>query len=133
MISDNGKTLRDSKVKNFATSKNISWKFSVPTASSWGDFLEIRVKLVKRSLKKATGNARLSYEELETVLIEIEGVLNSRPLTYVYDENTEQPATPTCLVIGRRLLSRPELCKPVNEENNFYPNGHVNYLGRILE
>ena len=77
MISDNGKTFRDSKVKSFAMSKNVSWKFNVPTASWWGGFFEICVKLVKRSLKKVTGNARLSYEELETILIEIEGVLNS--------------------------------------------------------
>jgi hypothetical protein len=36
-------------------------------------FFLICVKLVKRSLKKVTGNAKLSYEELETTLIEIEG------------------------------------------------------------
>ena len=95
VISDNGKTFRNSKVKSFATSKNVSWKFNVPTASWWGGFFEICVKLVKRSLKKVTGNARLSYEELEKILIEIEGVLNLRPLTYVYDEITEQHVTPS--------------------------------------
>ena len=63
------------------------------------------------------GSAKLSYEELETILIEIEGVLNSRPLTYVYDEITDQPITSSCLVIGRRLMSQPESCKPANEGN----------------
>ena len=38
---------------------------------------EICVKLVKRCLEKVLGNAKLSYEELESVLIETEGVLNS--------------------------------------------------------
>ena len=42
-----------------------------------GWFFEICVKLVKRRLKKVLGNAKLGYEELESVLIETEGVLNS--------------------------------------------------------
>ena len=100
-ISDNGKTFKDGKVKKFVLNLNIDWKFNVPTASWWGGFFEICVKLVKRCLKKVLGDARLSYEELETVLIETEGVLNSRPLTYVYNELSEGPLTPSYLVIGR--------------------------------
>ena len=42
-----------------------------------GWFFEICVKLVKRCLKKVLGNAKLGYEELESVLVETEGVLNS--------------------------------------------------------
>ena len=96
----------DAKVKEFALDRNIDWKFNVPTASWWGGFFEICGKLVKRCLKKVLGNAKLSYEELESVLIETEGVLNSRPLTYVYDELTETPLTPCHLVIARRLLDQ---------------------------
>ena len=87
----------------------------MPTASWWGGFFEICVKLVKRCLKKVLGNAKLSYEELETVLIETEGVLNSRPLTYVYDELSEGPLTPSHLVIGRRLLDQsPVITAPMS-------------------
>ena len=75
------------------------------TASWWGGFFEICVKLVKRCLKKVPGNEKLSYKELESVLIETEGVLNSRALTYVYEELSED--TPSHLVIGRRLLDKP--------------------------
>ena len=39
-------------------------------------------------------------------MVEIEGVLNSRPLTYVYDEIDDLPLTPSCLVAGRRLLDQ---------------------------
>ena len=49
----------------------------MPTASWWGVFFEICVKLVKSCLKKVLGNAKRSYEELESVLIETVGVLNS--------------------------------------------------------
>ncbi|XP_068674716.1 uncharacterized protein [Montipora capricornis] len=112
---DNVKTFRDAKVKKFALDRNIDWKFNVPTASWWGGFFEICVKLVKRCLKKVLGNAKLSYEELESVLIETEGVLNSRPLTYVYDELTETPLSPSHLVIGRRLLDQsPAITVAVN-------------------
>ena len=50
--------------------------------------------------------ARLTYEELLTLLIRVEGVLNSRPLTYVYPEQDE-PLTPLHLVLGKRILSVP--------------------------
>ena len=100
----------------------------------WGGFFEICVKLVKRSLKKVDGSAKLSYEELETTLIEIEGVLNSRPLTSVYDEITDQPTTRSCLVIGRRLMSQPDSCKPVNEGNKSGTlSKRARYLERLLE
>ncbi|XP_065054025.1 uncharacterized protein LOC135682870 [Rhopilema esculentum] len=108
IVSDNGKTFKDAKVHSFIHSRRVQfeWKFNVPLASWWGGFFEICVRLVKRCLKKSLGNAKLTYEELETELIEIEGVLNSRPLTYVYNELGEVPLTPAHLFMGRRLLDR---------------------------
>ena len=40
----------------------------------------------KACLRKVLGNARLSFDELLTALVEVEGTLNLRPLTYEYDE-----------------------------------------------
>lgn len=56
--------------------------------------------------KKSLRTARLTYEELLTLLIKVEGVLNSRPLTYLCEDGGE-PLTPSQLVVGRRLLSNP--------------------------
>lgn len=75
--------------------------------------------MVKSYLKKVLGNAKLSYEELES--IETEGVLISRPLTYVYDELSEAPLTPSHLVIGRRLL-----------EQSLTISSSMNTLARLL-
>ena len=73
----------------------------------WGGFYERMVRSVKRCLKKVLRYARLSYEELLTYLIRVEGVLNSRPLTYVYPDQDE-PLTPSHLVLGKRILTIPD-------------------------
>lgn len=77
----------------------------MPRAPWWGVFFERIVRCTKLSVKNTLGRARLTYEELLTVLIEVECVLNSRPLTYLYDDEIEEPLTPFHLMIGRRLLS----------------------------
>ena len=41
---------------------------------------------VKRALKKSVGKISLSFIQLQTVLSEIEAVLNSRPIDYVGEE-----------------------------------------------
>ena len=74
----------------------------------WGGFYERMVKGVKRCLRKTLGNARLSYDELLTLVIEVEGTLNVRPLTYIYEESDlEEPLTPAHLMYGRRLTQLP--------------------------
>ena len=73
-----------------------------------GGFFERMIKSTKRCLKKTLGKARLTYEELLTVLTEVECILNSRPLTYLYPDDLEEPLTPSHLISGRRLLSLPD-------------------------
>ena len=49
----------------------------------------------------------MTYDELSTAVVEVECVLNSRPLTYVSSNDTEKPLTPSHLLTGRRVLSIP--------------------------
>ena len=58
---------------------------------------------VKRCLKKVLGTAKLSFDELSTVLVEVEGTLNSRPLTYNGEELEDQVLTPSHLIVGRSI------------------------------
>lgn len=104
-VSDNAKTFKSRDVQQFVLQKGINWRFNMPRAPWWGGFFERMVRCTKSSLKKTLGGARLNYEELLTVLIDVEAVLNSRPLTYIYDDEIEEVLTPSHLMIGRRLLS----------------------------
>lgn len=54
------------------------------------------------------GQAKFSYDELLTAVIEVEAILNSRPLSYVSADDLDEPLTPSHLLVGRRLLSLPD-------------------------
>ena len=47
---------------------------------------------------------KLTYEELTTVTSEVEAIVNSRPLTYIYEDEVEEVLTPSHFYYGRRLL-----------------------------
>ena len=67
------------------------------------------IQNTKRRLRKTLRNARLNYDELRTVLVEVEGTLNFRPLTYISSDDPEKPLTPSHLMFRRRILSLPEV------------------------
>ena len=50
------------------------------------------------------GKSRLNYEELFTIITEVQGIINTRPLTYLYNDNDITAITPSYLIIGRNLL-----------------------------
>ena len=70
-----------------------------------GGLYERMVKVVKTSLHKVIGKSILSYEELETVLIQIESIVNSHPLTFVLTEEVCESLTPSHLIYGKQLVS----------------------------
>ena len=70
-----------------------------------GRVLERMVKVVKTSLHKVNGKSKLSYEELEIVLIQIESIVNSRPLTFITTEEVCEPLTSSHLIYGKQLIS----------------------------
>ena len=58
---------------------------------------------MKNLLKKALRRARLTYDGILTILIEIEIIINSRPLTYISDKPDESFITPYHLIYGRHI------------------------------
>ena len=51
--------------------RRIEWRFNLERAPWWGGFFERMVESVKRCLHKVIGNARLTFDELLTVLVEV--------------------------------------------------------------
>ena len=52
-------------------------------APRMGEFYERMARLVKRALRKSANQRLLSYVQLQTVLKEVEAVVNARSLVYV--------------------------------------------------
>ena len=116
ITSDNGTCFKNEEVRfsEELTRMNISWKFIVAASPWWGGFWERLVQPVKRSLWKILFQSTVDYEELVTIVTEIEGIINCRPLTYIYNDNTEEVVTPSHLIYGRQLLSKPSNNKSGN-------------------
>ena len=120
LLSDNAKTfkggckevktiVRSHEVQRYLSSNHVTWKFIVERAPWWGGFLERLIQSVKKCLKKTVGRTSLDYDELNTVLVETESIINSRPLTYIYgdDESISHPLTPSHFFNGRKISSLP--------------------------
>ncbi len=58
------------------------WWFIAPRAPWWGGWWERLMGVVKAALRKSVGSRSLTQVELETSLHEVEGCVNSRPLTF---------------------------------------------------
>jgi len=66
----------------------VHWHFIPPRSPHFGGLWEASVKSVKSHLYKTLANAALTYEELYTVLVRVEKILNSRSLTPISTDPT---------------------------------------------
>ena len=75
--------IQSEEVQTYASNVGVKWNFIVELAPWMGGFYERLVGLVKRALRKTINRKLLSFIQLQTVLKEVEAVVNSRPLVYV--------------------------------------------------
>ena len=118
MISDNASTylaaaeaiqklLQSEALKGALERQNVTWEF-IPKRAPWYGGWERIIGLTKQAVKKTLGRAFISREQLETIIVEVEAMLNDRPLTYVSSDLCDpEPLTPSCLLYGRRLQRFP--------------------------
>ncbi|GBM78039.1 hypothetical protein AVEN_34883-1 [Araneus ventricosus] len=91
---------------NFLLCENIEWKFIAPKSPNFGGLWEAGIKSFKHHLKRVVGNAHLTLKEFLTIILEIESVLNSRPLTPLLTEfDNFEILSPGHFLIGRSLTS----------------------------
>ncbi|XP_029167413.1 uncharacterized protein LOC114937904 [Nylanderia fulva] len=92
-----------------ANNQGIRWHFNPPAAPHFGGLWEAAVKSTKFHLRRVIGETTLTYEELSTLLTQIEACLNSRPLQALSDDPDDTSAlTPGHFLIGAPLLAVPE-------------------------
>lgn len=91
MMSDNGTNFHGTanlfekidkdKLKQECDVNKIQWNFIPPASPWWGGFWERLIRSVKEPMRKMLGNSVVTREQLQEILMEIEIVINERPLT----------------------------------------------------
>ncbi|XP_062541856.1 uncharacterized protein LOC134209850 [Armigeres subalbatus] len=103
------------------TNAHTTWRFNVPAAPHMGGPWERMVRSVKTGMKAITESTRHPNDEtLQTVLLEVESVVNTRPLTYIPLDSAEHEAlTPNhFLLYGSNGIKQPA-SEPVDSGSAF--------------
>ncbi|GFX98937.1 integrase catalytic domain-containing protein [Trichonephila clavipes] len=140
------KLIKFVEVQNFVTQESITWHFIPPTAPHIGGLWEAGIKSTKQLLIKTMKSAVLNFEELVTLVTQIEACLNSRPLTPLSNDPQDlQPLTPGHFLIGAPMASFPEevpsqpacLKKRWNLiqhlRSQFWRRWHLEYLNQLQQ
>ena len=100
--------LNQTRVADAMSQQEIDWRFNPPASPHFGGVWERVVRSAKRALEAIIGRDVITDEMLLTVMAEVEGLLNSRPLTHVStDPNDLQALTPNHFLIGRASPNLP--------------------------
>lgn len=94
------------------TNARTSWRFNPPYAPHMGGAWERLVRSVKTAMITINEHIhRPSDEVLETVILEAEAIVNSRPLTYVpLDSSSDEALTPNhFLLYGTQGVNQPPI------------------------
>ncbi|XP_039653083.1 uncharacterized protein LOC120557116 [Perca fluviatilis] len=103
-------------LRDLLAAEQIRFRFNPPGAPHFGGSWEREVRSVKTALRTTLGAQTVPEEVLMTVLIEVESILNSRPLGYVSTDIADpDPVTPNFLLMGRPDSSLPQVVYPETE------------------
>ena len=109
IYSDNGKTFiaaanwlkivrKDERLNIFLATHEITWQFNLSRAPWWGGQFERLIGVMKGAFYKTVGQGQLSWDEFSEVLLDVEIVLNNRPLSYAEDDIQLPTLTPNALL-----------------------------------
>lgn len=98
------------KLQDQLASQQIRFAFNPPGSPHFGGCWEREIHSLKAALHVTIGAQTVTEEVLCTVLIEIEGILNSKPLGYISSDVADpDPIIPNCLLMGQRDASLPQV------------------------
>ncbi|XP_055623389.1 uncharacterized protein LOC129766818 [Toxorhynchites rutilus septentrionalis] len=90
----------DALLKEF-TSSHTEWFFNPPVTPHMGGAWERLIRSVKQNLGRLKSSRLLTHEVLENALLEIENIINSRPLTNIPIDGDDSPVlTPNHFLVG---------------------------------
>ncbi|XP_052748143.1 uncharacterized protein LOC128200069 isoform X2 [Galleria mellonella] len=119
IFSDNGTTfvgtfhelsklLKQSELSTDLAEQGINFSFIPAYTPHFGGLWESLVRSTKHLLRRILDKTHLNYEEMATLLIQIEAILNSRPITPISDNPSDiYPLTPAHFLIGRSIIFLP--------------------------
>jgi len=97
------------RIQDFLTTEGCEWKFIPPHGPHFGGLWEAAVKSMKYHLRRTLGAQIATYEEICTLLTEIEACLNSRPLCALPNDPHTPYLSPGHFLIGQPLTQLPEI------------------------
>ncbi|XP_028982417.1 uncharacterized protein LOC107045061 [Diachasma alloeum] len=103
---------KNQQVQAALATNGTQWSFSPPRAPHFGGQWEAAVKSTKYHLRRVLGTTTLTFEELNSVVIQIEACLNSRPICRMSDDPDDlQVLTPGHFLIGEplQLIPKPSI------------------------
>ncbi|XP_043472974.1 uncharacterized protein LOC122505428 [Leptopilina heterotoma] len=101
--------IRSPEVQSYLINDRIRWDFIPPAAPHFGGIWESGVRSVKYHLRRILKDRTPHFEELNTLLCQIEMCLNSRPLSPLTDDPSDlRVLTPSHFLIGGELTAIPE-------------------------
>ena len=116
LISDNACSFIGPEVQDYTSHANIDWNFILDLSPWRGGFWGRLIQMFKRSMRKVLQKNKLTYEELQTLVREIEGIINAHPLCNIFDDSPDTVVTPSHLIYGRNLLTE----IPADDAKNNY-------------
>ncbi|XP_073990904.1 uncharacterized protein isoform X2 [Rhodnius prolixus] len=97
------------QIEEFCNLRGITFNFNPPAAPHQGGLWERVVRSTKFHLNRVLKQQIPTFVVLQTLVIRIEGILNSRPITPMSSDPSDYSAlTPGHFLIGRPLLASPE-------------------------
>jgi len=89
------------------------------------------VGVMKTTLKKVLGRASANLQTLQTVITEVDAIMNDRPITNVTSGRDDpEPLTPAHLLHGRRLTGLPFTDTSTDSERTFPNNSRQQIVQR---